>query len=255
MIEEMEASGHWLFRWRSYLPILTFIFLFIALQDCAYPFGSQRWARAWELSCLAISLSGFGVRMVTVGFTPKGTSGRNTKKQTAATLNTTGMYSIVRNPLYLGNFLVCLGLSLFLYVWWCPVIYLLLFFLYYERIVFAEEVFLRQKFDTTYMEWATKTPVFLPRFSLWIPPAVPFNFCKVCRHEHQTLFGITSAFYGLEIAQEYYLGEPLLADIMWNIIGGLGLLLFITARILRKYTSLLKDKKPDTTDKFAQVAL
>ncbi|MGB8874133.1 MAG: hypothetical protein WCC75_12145, partial [Desulfobaccales bacterium] len=45
------------------------------------------------------------------GLPPRGTSGRNTQGQVAETLNTTGIYSLVRNPLYLGNFLIWLGLS------------------------------------------------------------------------------------------------------------------------------------------------
>lgn len=94
--------------------------------------------------------------MITVGYTPKKTSGRNTKKgQVADYLNTKGMYSIVRNPLYLGNFFMGLGIFLFLCIWWVEFIYTLVFMLYYERIIFAEEQFLVKKFKQQYMEWAT----------------------------------------------------------------------------------------------------
>ncbi|MGC9453013.1 MAG: methyltransferase family protein, partial [Oceanipulchritudo sp.] len=47
-----------------------------------------------------------------------GTSGRNTKQQVAYSLNTTGFYSVVRNPLYLGNFFMYLGIALFTHHWW-----------------------------------------------------------------------------------------------------------------------------------------
>ena len=43
-------------------------------------------------------------------------------------------------------------------VWWLPVIYSLAFWIYYERIMFAEEAFLRQKFGETYRRWAATTP-------------------------------------------------------------------------------------------------
>ena len=144
--------------------------------------------------CLAVSLAGLGVRVATVGCTPAHTSGRNTKKQVAEELNTTGMYSVVRNPLYHGNFLVGLGPARFLRVWWIPVIFLLAFFLYYERIIFAEEMFLRRKFGELYVTWASTTPAFLPRWRLMASFKHPFSVRKVLRREHQTLFGIVLVF-------------------------------------------------------------
>ena len=63
-----------------------------------------------------------------------------------STLNTSGLYSVVRHPLYLGNYLMWLGVALFSRTWWAPVIVSLVFWLYYERIMFAEEEFLRRQF-------------------------------------------------------------------------------------------------------------
>lgn len=64
----------------------------------------------WAWSCIAVSLFGLLIRAVTIGFTPKGTSGRNTKEgQVAEVLNTKGIYSVVRHPLYLGNYFMWLG--------------------------------------------------------------------------------------------------------------------------------------------------
>ena len=120
LIEEMEATGRWLFRWRGYLPLAALVLFAVGLQHFAYPFGSHRWDQAWELACLVISVLGVGVRVATVAVAPRRTSGRNRKGQVADTL------------------------SLFLRAWWMPVIYSLVFVLYYERIIFAEEMFLSQ---------------------------------------------------------------------------------------------------------------
>ena len=76
----------------------------------------------WESLAVMISFLGLIVRCVTVGYVPRGTSGRNTRSQVAETLNTTGIYSITRNPLYLGNFLIMVGVTLFMQVWWLAVI-------------------------------------------------------------------------------------------------------------------------------------
>src|SRR5919206_4624496 len=104
--EEFVRSGNWLFRRRSYLPVLLFIPVLLSMRHFTYPHGRQIFDRLWELLCLLISLSGLGIRVLVVGHTPAGTSGRNTRDgQVASQLNTTGMYSVVRHPLYAGNFL------------------------------------------------------------------------------------------------------------------------------------------------------
>ena len=59
-----------------------------------------------------MSFFGLGIRVFTVGFTPKNTSGRNTAEQIADVLNTSGIYSMVRHPLYVGNFFMWLGIGL-----------------------------------------------------------------------------------------------------------------------------------------------
>lgn len=137
--EEFEKTGNWLFRWRSYLPLIVIGIFLLSLREYEYPGRSEQLDHIWEAICLIISFVGLGIRFFTIGHTPKGTSGRNTKKQVAETLNTTGIYSIVRNPLYLGNFFMGLGIALFAHLWWLTLIYILLFWLYYERIIFTEE--------------------------------------------------------------------------------------------------------------------
>ena len=97
----------------------------------------------WPLVCLSVGMAGQKVRALCVGYTPRGTSGRNTKEgQVAETLNTLGMYSICRHPLYLGNLLMWLGIVMYMGHVWFTVAFLLLYALYYERIMFAEEHFL-----------------------------------------------------------------------------------------------------------------
>ena len=57
----------------------------------------------YEAACIALAFVGLAIRVFTVGFVPAGTSGRKHDGQIAETLNTTGIYSLTRNPLYLGN--------------------------------------------------------------------------------------------------------------------------------------------------------
>jgi len=143
LIEEFERSGNWLFRWRSYLPMLFLPLIILAVAR--YPLIEEnfRWHFAWSLVCFAIALVGLWVRCHTVGHAPLGTSGRNTKEQVAETLNTSGLYSVVRHPLYLGNFLIVLGIVMQTFSWWLIALYAACFALYYERIMFTEEAFLQ----------------------------------------------------------------------------------------------------------------
>jgi protein-S-isoprenylcysteine O-methyltransferase Ste14 len=177
---------------------------------------------------------------VTVGYVPKGTSGRNTKSgQIAESLNTTGMYSLVRHPLYLGNFIIWFGISMFPMHWWLCVIFALVFWLYYERIVFAEEEFLRQKFGEAWLDWAQETPTFLPRIKGWKAPPLPFSWRSVLRREYSGVFGIVVCFYLLEVYSHVIVSRQIEVHAVWTVIFLAGLALYLTLRTLKKTTNVL----------------
>lgn len=237
--EEFENTGNWLFRWRSYLPLAVIGIFLLALRDYEYPGHSERLDHIWEVVCLMVSFFGLTIRILTIGYTSKGTSGRNTKRQVAQTLNTTGMYSIVRNPLYLGNFFMGLGIALFAYLWWLTLIYILMFWLYYERIIFAEEAFLREKFGDEFLEWASRTPVFVPRFSQYKKATLPFSLRNVLRKEYNSFFAVIVVFFILETLGEIFSEGRLEFDAGWLILLGIGFAVWIVLRSLKKHTNVL----------------
>ena len=186
----IQRQGQTLFRWRSFLPLALVPAALVALADSTpidYWFGETA-EDVWIGFSMLVAYLGLAVRVMTVGFVPGRTSGRNTSEQRADSLNTTGMYSVVRNPLYLGNFLTLLGFAMMTMVWWFVVLVVLSFALYYERIILTEEDILRGKFGAVYEAWASKTPVFFPRLALWRRPEWKFSLRAVLRREHVGLY-------------------------------------------------------------------
>ena len=239
--EEMESQGQWLFRWRSYIPLLLFIPLFFALREGDYlERNVGEWVdNLYKAGCFTISFFGLFIRGLTLGFTPEGTSGRNTKKQIAEQLNTSGMYSIVRHPLYLGNFIIVLGISMFLEVWWFSTIIMLIYYLYYERIVFTEEEFLRRKFGEEYLRWAEVTPAFFPRIRSWKKAELSFSLRNVLKREYSGFFAIIATYTFLEFLIDLVAEHKIEYALGWYIFFGTGLIIYLILRFLKKKTRLL----------------
>lgn len=240
LAEEFERSGVWLFRWRSYLPLVFVALVLLSMRQFQFPGdGSGETDALWESVCVGISFVGLGIRVATIGHVPKKTSGRNTSKQIAESLNTTGMYSLVRHPLYLGNFFLALGPALFPRLWWLAVIYILLFWVYYERIMFAEEAFLRRQFGEAYMEWADKVPPFLPNFRNYLKSELPFSVKTILKREYNALLGVVASFFALDVVGDYVVEGFWDVDPAWVVLLGLGLFAWVALYTLKKTTRWL----------------
>jgi len=239
LTEEFEKQGNWLFRWRSYVPIGALVLFILAGFDSPYLHLSYTHRQIWAIVCLVISLAGLGIRVLTVGFAPVRTSGRNIKRQVADILNTTGMYSIVRHPLYLGNFFIVLGITLIMMTWWLTAIVSLLFWVYYERIMFAEESFLREKFGVTFEEWADRTPAFIPDVRKWKTPELDVSLRTIIRREYTGFFGIIALFTVLTFTGEFIATGKAAFCSGWIILFSASLLFYITVLFFKKKTRLL----------------
>lgn len=197
LVHELEKSGNWLFRRRSWLPVIILVlgagYLFIANRSVIY------FNLTWELICIFVSVAGELIRSYTVGSVPKNPSGRNVIDQMADELNTSGIYSVVRHPLYVGNFLMWLGPVLFLRSAWCVIIFVLAFWIYFERIIFAEEQYLRRKFGEDYDTWAFKVRSVIPRFRNFTRADIRFSFRNVLRREYNSIANLFIVFAILDV--------------------------------------------------------
>jgi len=89
--KQLETNGSWLFRRRSYLPLVAIPVFLAFLPSFTYLGANHKLNETWQMFCLAISFLGLAIRILTVGRAPLGTSGRNTREQVANTLSTTGI--------------------------------------------------------------------------------------------------------------------------------------------------------------------
>jgi protein-S-isoprenylcysteine O-methyltransferase Ste14 len=239
LVDEFQEQGDWLFRWRSFLPLILVPLVGIALVQLDVN-SIDKWNGGWDYVCLGVSFLGLLVRVMTVGHVPAQTSGRNTTEKVAGQLNTTGMYSIVRHPLYVGNFLIGLGVSLVQSVWWLPVIYTLAFWLYYERIMFAEESFLRQQFGKKFDQWARATPAFTPRFRQWQKPSLPFSWLSVLRREYSGMMIVILCHAGQEFFELLIRDRKVVWELFWATLLFGGLATYFSLRWINRKTQLLR---------------
>ena len=199
LIEDMERTGGWLFRWRSFLPvILVPIALYVAYLDDAFPaFNDPR----WRATCLGVGCLGLIIRAFTIAYVPKGTSGRNTSEgQVAVTLNSTGMYGYMRHPLYTGNYFMWLGIVMLAGSLLFAIAVSAAFWVYYTLIAMTEERYLREKFGQEYLDWAADIPAFFPRTLKWHSPGVFFSFRNVLKREYNGAYAMVVSFSAIDFA-------------------------------------------------------
>jgi len=245
LTEQMQGQGTWLFKHRGVLPLIIFLIgVCLFLKNESSP---ENWILKkeiqqyiYELSCLIISIIGFLIRVYTVGYSRPNTSGRNTKQQVADELNTTGIYSVVRNPLYVGNFFMWLGIAMLTGNFWFIVAFILFYFLYYERIIFTEEEFLKHKFGDIYLNWAKKTPIIVPKFSLFIKSEFIFNWKKVLRQEKNGFAALMIIFCLFDIAGELIKEKPNVNETLQSL-GIFSILTYLVLKFVKYKTKLLQD--------------
>lgn len=235
LVHEFEKSGNWLFKRRSWLPV------FIIIAGIAMMYLGNRQAIIFdqrnELIFLGVSLLGEIIRILTVGFTPKNTSGRNTVNgQIADELNVTGIYSVLRHPLYLGNFFMWLGPVLFLRSIGVVLVFTLIYWLYYERIMFAEEQFLRRKFGDIYDKWSENVKAFIPYSFKFIPARLPFSVRNVLMREYNSFVNIFVIFTLLDLFRNYFLSGRIYLTQMWIYLFIGGGLIWLIIRTIHKKT-------------------
>lgn len=151
-------AGAWLFRYRSFLPVPLALVLLLVRQGEVDGWGL---VAAGALLVLA----GQGLRLWAVRHI--GTISR-TRTTRYGPLMTAGPYAIVRNPLYVGNWLLWTGFAVWSRLLWMIPVAWLVFFVQYRAIAKWEASFIRSKYLAAYDEYARHVRPWMPR---WPPRA------------------------------------------------------------------------------------
>ena len=143
--------GAVLFRHRGWLPLL-FLGIPLVMPGSTSPFR-------WEVG-LALIAIGEAIRLA--GVAAAGTVTRR-RSRNVQRLVTYGIFAWVRNPLYIGNFLVWMGFVTISGVLWFLPIAIVIFAIEYSLIVRYEEGVLESIFGAEYIAYKQSTPRWIPR--------------------------------------------------------------------------------------------
>lgn len=240
--EDLRKQGDFLFKNRSYLPLIIIVAGLIVFVQSKQNYVEESWHFYYDLLCVAVGFLGLFIRIIAVGHSADNTSGRNTSSgQIADHINTTGMYSIVRHPLYVGNFFMWLGIAMFTQDFWFLMAFTFLYWVYYERIMFAEEAFLTEKYGKRYTDWADNVPAFVPAFGKWKKAEYQFSWVKVIRQEKTGILNLFLMIFIFKSLGDYLTtGEWFDPNSYWFWGLVIGIVWYLVIKTIQKSTKLLE---------------
>ena len=118
----------------------------------------------------------------------------------------------------------------------------LLFWIYYERIIFAEERFLERKFGKNFTDWSNKTPAFLPKSFHLKKSKISFSFRSVLRREYAGVFSTVVSYSFIDLFRlSFETNNISISPIVLKILIIVSIIVFIL-RSLKHYTNILEEK-------------
>ncbi|MBO9570774.1 MAG: isoprenylcysteine carboxylmethyltransferase family protein [Chitinophagaceae bacterium] len=158
----MISIGNFFFKYRNILFIVLYLALFIPSEQLFTEdqFGDNYFW--WPLIIgLIITITGQLIRGATIGLAYIIRGGVEGKVY-AENLVTTGIFNHCRNPLYVGNILMLLGVGVIANSLLYIVVVMPLFLFIYQSIVLAEENYLRNKFGEEFNRYCKRTNRWIP---------------------------------------------------------------------------------------------
>lgn len=225
----LTKLGNWVFHYRNYLFPIFYAALFI-------PSGAlfENKLMASQIG-LGIILTGAFIRSITIGLVYIIRGGKN-RQIYAETLVTGGIYTVCRNPMYLGNILLLLGFGIFANSVIFMSVFFPLFCLFYLAIIKAEENFLMGKFGEQYIAFKKSTNTLIPNiFNIGKAfKGHQFELKKVIRKEYNSLFIYYS---GIMLLLLY---KQSIGPVRFAICLGFGMVIYLIIKALKRSGKLGK---------------
>ena len=196
--------GNFFFRYRNAVFPLMFALAFLLLRP--------RVIVSPSIDGLLVSLGvvmalmGQGIRMLTIGFDYIERGGKN-RQIYASFLAKKGLYALTRNPMYLGNVLIAIGMTM---VAGSPAMYLTVlpcFLGIYLTMVLAEEAYLQSRFGSVYEAYCAQVPRWWPRLRA-APDAfegMTYHWRRALRKDLSTLVALLTGVILLPVWRTYFL--------------------------------------------------
>ena len=179
----MIRIGNFLFHWRNVLFPLAYLLLLVPspkLFDSPY---------AAALVGFSIAVLGQALRATTIGFEYIIRGGKK-RRVYAERLVQGGMFAHSRNPLYLGNYLIVVGVG----VTSNSIVFLScvvpVFAFCYAAIIAAEENYLREKFGDEFEQYCARVNRIIPNFAGFSRSieGMSFNWRRLITAEYGSTF-------------------------------------------------------------------
>jgi len=233
------AIGNFFFRYRNVLFPLIFAVGALTIRP-KIMFDSVVADRILVTTGLIVALLGQAVRLITIGFEYIHRGGKDGQVY-AGRLVRGGVYGITRNPMYVGNGMIAIGMTMH---FGSPLGYIILipFFLFvYQAIVAAEETYLRNKFGDEYDDYERSVNRYVPALSRVRESfaGMRFDWRRSIKKDLGTVVGLIIGLIMLPVWRAYFLYglEATKAAAMRA--------LWLTLGITALYLFLLKLKKSD----------
>ena len=193
--------GNFLFHHRNTLFPIVLLALFVGFRP-KYPRGSERLDLVLDLIGIGVAMAGQALRVAVIGYVYIIRGGRH-QRVYAEDLVTGGFFAHTRNPLYLGNLLVLLGLFIIYNNPWVYALGIAFFGLGYAAIVAAEEAYLQAKFSDAYLAYTRDVPRWIPNWRglRRSVSGMRFNWRRVLLKEYGSTFAWTAGAIALLTAE------------------------------------------------------